>query len=316
MLTIISVSYKSKALLKANYELVKAMNPNTPFKWIVVQNTPARSLKEDLSMDDPDFIMIKGAVLTKHEIKYYGASLHHAKALNLALSYTDAEIVLTLDPDCFIFMPNWIELVTKYLKQKKLFFLGSPYDPKLITHYREFPNAICMFIHRSLMQEKNHYHLDFTPNFEREISNKSRHSAISYLKLFGKRYFKRLFTIFEFYTQPKTLDTGYRVHERYRSLKKHEIFKMFVMDKRSFKKKFFESFLPDSYRTFPRSKTLISKKSSPLFAEFPDTEQFYWNDQPFAIHLKGHRDISKKAKNLLQSQVLKKIKEYIHDEDR
>ncbi len=141
MLTIISVSYKSKALLDMNYRLVKALNPHASFRWIVVQNTPASDLENDLAMDDPRFEMIRGAVTPESEKESIGFKepSQHAKALNLAISYTDADLILALDPDCYFLMPNWIELIYRaYQKGINLLFLERPILHNIILNSKGF----------------------------------------------------------------------------------------------------------------------------------------------------------------------------------
>lgn len=334
--------------MEANYQLVKTLNPDTLFRWIVVQNTPIDELEADLAMDDPRFEMIKGAILTAQEKECsFCRSIHHAKALNLALTYTDADLILILDPDCFILMQNWIELIEKHIKQEGLVFLGVPYHPKYCTHYRGFPNAICMFIHRRLMQEQNYFSLDFIPVFEGWVlRNKAQYEAVDYhsrprqlLKFFfsSTRKFplkqkdflvivreciKRLFykcvpskwKPFSLF-RVKCRDLGYKIYDQYRSLLKHQIFEIFALDQRNFREKFLESFLPDRYRSFPRNTKFIRKTASQLFKEFEASgEQFFWKDQLFAFHLKGVLDnLSKEEKSYSREQLLKIIKKYTAD---
>ncbi|HEX4838870.1 MAG TPA: hypothetical protein VFU89_00325, partial [Rhabdochlamydiaceae bacterium] len=277
-----------------------------------MQNTPIDELESDLAMDDPRFEMIKGPVLSvqEKECSFY-RSIHHAKALNLALAYTGADLILILDPDCFILMHNWMEQITKHMKLEDLVFLGVPYHPKYYTHYRGFPNAICMFINRRLMQEQNYFSLDFTPVFEGWIiKNKAKYDALDYYcrpkhifqfffsskrKFFskkrdflviGKECVKRLFyKCFSSYMKRfmqsrlaefKCRDTGYRIYDLYRFLLKHQTFEIFALDQRSFREKFIESILPDCYRTFPRNSTFIRKTASQLFREFEaNGEEFF-----------------------------------------
>lgn len=331
MLTIISASYMSKDFLNKNYELIKRLNPNTPINWIVVQNTPESELDKDLSMEDSRFTMIKGPALTVQERESsFCRSIHHAKALNLALAYTNADLILILDPDCFILMPNWIELVTTHIKKEHLVFFGSPYHPKYFTHYRGFPNAICMFIHRRLMQEHNYFTLDFTPVYEgRRLYNKTLYDAIDFhshrqqmfkfffsktrkfplqlkdfhlvAKKFTKYFFYRHFlslnmqrfldTGFEQFKVGSCRDTGYKIYDCYRFLLKYQTFEIFALDQRNFRVKFFESMMPDFLRTFPRNTTYIRNTPSPLFVEFgANGEQFFWNNQFFGFHLKNVLD--------------------------
>ncbi len=354
MLTIISVSYKSKDLLKRNYELLKKLNPDTPFKWIVVQNTPEKDLDADLSMDDPNFIMIKGPSLTQQESESsYYRSIHHGKALNLGVSSTDADLILTLDPDCFILMPNWIECVAQHMQRQRLHFFGVPYHPRYYTHYRGFPNAICMFINRRLMQDKNCFSLDFSPLLGKKpswlkalsdgfIRYSHRAKIIEFFSFFKKKLLQPKnvvhlkinrvveLMIYLFLTSKlwqfldkellrfkvgSCFDTGYRIYHSYRSHLRHQIFELFADDQRSCWVKFLESMLPDRNRFFPRNNAFIRKTPSPLFIEFGENgEQFFWNDQLFAFHLKGVADtVSEEAKIQLKRRVEEKIDKYLDE---
>ena len=348
------MSYKSKDFLEMNYKLVKALNPDTPFHWIVVQNTPEPELGNDLAMDDSRFEIIKGPILTQQEqeCSFY-RSIHHAKALNLALAYTNAQLILILDPDCFILMCNWISIVLEYMRKEGLVFFGAPYHPKYYTHYRGFPNAICMFINRCLMQEKNYFSLDFMPVFEgRRLWNKALLDAVrhhshpkQFLTFFSsasrrfplelrdfhlivKKVLKTLLLNFfsfkiQYYLQNECKqlrvrecrDTGYKIYAQYRSLLRYQTLKIFAFDQRNLQTKLIESILPDRYRTFPRDATFITKTVSPLFAEFIEHgEQFFWNHQLFGFHLKGVLDhLPKEAKEQWKEQVLRKIEGYISE---
>lgn len=318
MLTILSVSYHSKKLLLHNYDLVKTLNPNTPFQWVVVQNTPENQLEEDLPMDDPRFKMIKGPLLTQEErADSFYRSIHHAKALNLALDTIDTDFILTLDPDCFLLMPNWIELVTQKMQQEKLLFFGVPYPPKYFTHYRGFPNAICLFLYRQLIKEEKHFSLNFMPVLKKENPSPESFSDSNRLKSQCKQWIQHFlpFKVNTSFLKVKAChDTGYQIYERYRSLKKHQICQIFAKDERSFCMKLFESILPDKFRTFPRNTTFIRKASDPLFEEFGSNgEQFFWNDQLFGFHIKGVLDnLSKEVIDQFKEQSLQKIKDYLH----
>lgn len=337
MLTIISVSYKSKSLLEMNYRLVKILNPNTTFRWLVVQNTPSADMENDLAMDDPRFEMIPGVPLTKgEEESIYYTSFHHAKALNLAISYTDSDLILTLDPDCFLFMPNWIELTVQHMIKEKIVFFGVPYPPFYFMHYQGFPTAICMFINRCLLHRKDRFILDFTPVAEKKLFRKAVFSAISYhcsnsfkhllffffkarrqspLSLWDfplllreciRKQFPRLF-------KESSYDTGYQIYKRYRSSMKYETLQVFGIDKRSLAIKLLESMLPNSRCTSPQGALWITTTSSLKLMEFTDRGyQFFWNDKLFAFHIQGSRH-SEKKKAELQNRFFEKLEEFMTD---
>src|SRR5262245_31637283 len=314
MITIVSASFKSKALLDVNYRLVKALNPKTDFRWIVVQNTPASALAEDLPLIDDRFQMIAGPVLTDLEVDSYAyGSFHHAKALNMALGYAKSDLVLTLDPDCFIVEPNWIERVSRHMRERELVFFGSPYHPAYVKNYRRFPTGVCMFIDRRRMQEQDHFHLDFAPRAESRRYRKSVQQAIRH-HVFNYKNWLGFFLNIE--RQPRQAplklsdwrcvvrawaekhvpqlsvgtwgDIGIRIFEEYAAVLRHEELQVYAKDPRRPIVKAIEAVLPDRFRTFPRNTGQIRPTDDPLIGVF-ECEQFFWQDRLFALHVQGTR---------------------------
>lgn len=334
MLTIISVSYKSKALLDMNYRLVKALNPNTPFHWIVVQNTPPSDLENDLAMDDPRFEMIRGAVTPESEKEsiFQGAS-HHAKALNLAFSYTTADLILVLDPDCYFLMPNWIERITEHIKKEKIAFFGTPYHPQAHTHFQGFPCGIGMFINRRLLHEQDCFCLDFSPYMDRKRYKtpmlRAIHQHCSYKRLLYFFFKAKRHPALKFRDLPLILregfernlpqlfigclpDTGYQIYKRYRSRVRYEALQVYARDERTLATKLFESILPNTIRTYPRHAPWITTNSAPMFKEFEnDGYQFFWQGQLFAYHIQGTRYPDTKEQLRVQAQLFNKLEEFL-----
>ncbi len=333
MLTIISVSYKSKSLLEMNYRLVKALNLNTSFRWIVVQNTPEADLENDLAMDDPRFDMIPGVSLPEREgDNIYRHSFHHAYALNRAVSLANSDFVLTLDPDCFLFMPNWIRLITEYMSSEKIALLGTPYHPYSYMNYQGFPNAICMFINQPQLDQKK---LDFAPKADCKEYKIPVYEAISHHSTsfvgFGKFFFKSrrkpplgLFDLHlvlhnilsrklpRLFTSTKR-DTGYRIYEKHYLSSKHHALQVFAADSRRLWVKCLDFFLPNRLRTYPRKTPWITDTSSPLFKDFgEDGHQFFWKGKLLAFHIYRSR-YSEGDKVLVQEKLFTKIEEFIGD---
>lgn len=307
MFTIISVSFRSRKLLELNYDLVKFLNPGVKLRWIVVQNTPENELHEDLQMDDSRFEVIKGPVITKMEASSIGyGSFHHAKALNLAISYTDADKFLILDPDCFMLLPDWIRLVEKHMDQMHLGFFGAPYHPKKVQNYKEFPSAICMFINRKLLEDNHHFFLDFSPDMSHRFYARNYYCALEgtlnckmgryflfgsqeaplrwadgplLLQVWLQRKFPQLFP--NFYR-----DTGFRIYGYYYNCIPHEVLDVVAKDSRKLSTKVFEALLPNYCRTFPRLGKGIIEEASPLTQSLPNfCEEFHWQGQLFALHV-------------------------------
>jgi hypothetical protein len=313
MLTIISVSYNSKPYLELNYRLVKALNPDTPFEWIVVQNTPADKLADDLAMDDPRFTMVPGAHMTAEEANNisYG-SYHHVKGLHIGLYYATSPHVLVLDPDCFMLRPNWINRVQDYVNEQGLCFWGTPYHPDRFYNYRDFPTAIGMWINRGLLQSQYHqYELNFYPVTNHWFFSKVFYWAIqrqindfNNLKCFfnGRnrehplsRNRHAYWVVREFVRRrvPQLLvgtvkDTGYQVFKAFYKKVPSAVMAVAFKDLRTPKVKQIEAFLPDRLRLIPkRVKYLqaVGPLDEAIRQDFPTSEQFYWQGELFALHL-------------------------------
>jgi len=333
MLTIISVSYKSKALLDMNYQLVKTLNPDTPFRWIVVQNTQVDEIESELAMDDPRFEMILGVVVSKSEREnIYEYSFHHAKALNLAISYTDSDLILTLDPDCFLFMPNWIELITDHVKNEKIVFFGAPHHPDFYTHYQGFPTAICMLINRKQLNQENRFILDFMPDVEHRLYKYSFYRAISehytYKRLIAFFFTSRRKPPLKMWDLPLLLreffkkknphlfsnisrDTGYLIYKKYQSSLKYETLQVYAVDKRNSWAKFLGSVFPNTHCIFSGKAPGITKSSSFLFKDFGESfYQFFWKGQLLAVHIHRSR-YSETGKVSIEEQLLKRAQEFL-----
>lgn len=350
MLTIISVSYKSKALLEANYRLVKALNPGTAFRWLVVQNTPASALGADLPMDDSRFEMIRGPVLTEFERQSmaYG-SFHHAKALTIAANYTDADLILTLDPDCFVLKPNWINQLTQHVQRESLAFWGTPYHPRNFKCYRDFPNVIFMLINRRLLQESHCFTLDFMPQVDhrrfalpvihavRQQTERDRHLLGFFLNWEASDAVRRGGMRLHSYQRHPSLklsdwrivlnewlsryfpqlkvgtygDTGIKLFQQYHSSSRHQQLEVYARDERTPWTKLLESILPDCYRTFPRNRGHICLAADPFLKDFDSQcEQFYWNNEMFAFHVNATW-YSEEFRVQVYARLLAKVEEVI-----
>ena len=313
-----------------NYRLVKALNPHTPFRWLIVQNTPEAELENDLAMDHPNFEMVPGVTLSEEEKdNIYLHSFHHAKALNLAMALVDSDLVLILDPDCFLFLPNWIERITEHVKNEKIALFGTPYHPSAYRNYQGFPNAICMLINRA---ELNGATLDFTPQADhrwykipyflaisdhlswsrfyafffketRRAPLKLTDAHIVLYAVLNKKY-PRVFIL-------ASGDTGYQIYEKQRFSLKHHTLQIFVEDNRNLYEKCCDFLLPNSFRTYPRKASWIINKPSSLFENFTENgHQFFWKGELVAFHMQGTR-YSEEEKIAFQKKIFQKIEQFL-----
>ena len=83
--TVITVSYNTDELLKLNISISRIKNPNFRTWWLVIDNSFEIT---DGWIDDDQVVVLPGTCLSTVEFESiaYG-SIHHAKALNVAISY-------------------------------------------------------------------------------------------------------------------------------------------------------------------------------------------------------------------------------------
>lgn len=187
-LTIVSVSFGTARLLRRNLELTRALNPGARLWWIVVENSGDEA--ERRLLDDADgFVVVPGTRLTEAERGNVGyGSFHHAKSLNIGFSYATSDTILSLDPDCFIVLRDWIDRVRRLMAERGYVFWGTPYHPERLSSfsvfgrtYMYFPTAICMFVDRAALQRRHLFDLDFTPDSDGAFNRISYHSEIRQL---------------------------------------------------------------------------------------------------------------------------------------
>ena len=59
MLSIVTVSYKSKQLLEVLARCIEDLNPDVHYEWLVVQNTPEETQDQDIRRNDSRFVLLK-----------------------------------------------------------------------------------------------------------------------------------------------------------------------------------------------------------------------------------------------------------------
>lgn len=141
-LTICTVSYRSASLLNLNLSLTHTLNPTASFSWLIVDNnndfragTPTDAREVRLLSGDP--------CINQGKLR---GSYHHAQGLNKALPYVSTRYLMLIDPDFFIFRRNWINEVLEHMFVNQLNVWGAPYYPDLTWKRRYFPTVSCMII--------------------------------------------------------------------------------------------------------------------------------------------------------------------------
>jgi hypothetical protein len=319
-LTICAVSFHSASLLDLNLTLTRELNPASSFRWLVVDNN-----HDFPTHEAGDFEVIEGdPCINQGELK---GSYHHAQALNKALHHVSTRFLLVLDPDFFIFQENWINNVLAYMDRHNLSFWGAPYYPDLNWKRRYFPTVSCMLIdlekaakeELDFTPELDEYHLlsgystltllgilmGRIPPQVREVRRavladiaavilRNRWIASPLSKLFPKRIY------------PNTdisRDTGFKIQNSFGKDRRHRVETL----KPSYENDLFtkkDSFLmnllarmyfllvPENLSIYPKRRDYTTSACFRDFGLF-DTrgelgwEEFFWKDEPFAMHIKG-----------------------------
>jgi glycosyltransferase involved in cell wall biosynthesis len=319
-LTICTVSYQSASLLDLNLTLTSKLNPAARYRWLVVDNHD-----DFLHEAAHDFQLIKGDPCV-NQGKLRG-SYHHAQALNKALNYASTRYLLALDPDFFILRENWIEDVLAHMDKNDLSFWGAPYYPDLNWKRRYFPTVSCMLIdlkkvaraELDFTPELDEYHLLFgrstltllgilmgrIPPQVREVRRavltdiaavilRNRWIASPLSKLFPQRIY------------PNTnvsRDTGFKIQNSFGKVRRHRVETLkpsYENDLFTKKNSFLMNLLarmyfllvPENLSIYPKRRDYTTRKRFRDFGLFDARgelgwEEFFWKDEPFAMHIKG-----------------------------
>ncbi len=270
MLSIVSVKFGSSVWLEHNLELIRRLNPNSEFELYVVNNDSDPNFKLP-----PEIKILPAVPRVFHSDK---GSYHHAAALNSALEFVKTRFLLILDPDFYVIQPNWIAAVIDNIESRDLACFGSTWHPRWTYQYRYFPSVHFMLFDL----EKIHLEtLDFTPDIGVGWWDKTlSHSQIS----------PSLKTILQIGT---FRDTGSRVQRRYQQTKTECLQAHFEPESAISSFDALQNFslgLPDRLSLIPKRKNYFTSQSflrraSP-YAYRQQWEEFFWQDTPFAFHLR------------------------------
>lgn len=305
-LTICSVyhSLESRKLLELNGTLLDAINENPKITWLVADNAQAGSVEP---IDSRRFIRVPGVSrddLAPDIIPQSRGSFQHATAVNALLKRVETRFALILDNDFYIVRRNWIADVLAHIEREELVFFGSTWHPKYYTKYRYFPSVHCFFVDLARVDRAT---LDFRPQPEARLVK--RHGSYSRrarpLKM--PWLLARLgmaVTLRDRSFIGDSRDTGYRVFRAYRDREdlRRECLEP-VLEPRMYSSRvarmlywpnrFLELFLPDERSFIPKRRGYFTMRS---FRDrgFPNAsamgfEEFFWQNQPFGIHLRGTR---------------------------
>ena len=269
-------------------ELIEALNPATPFKLLVVDNSGPG--EPGLKIDDPRCEVIAGVDQDLSLPEHGRGSYHHAAALNLALTRVDTPYLLVLDPDFFVLYRNWIAEVWEHMRRRTLKLFGAPWHYGWNRKWRYFPCVHFLMIDLSKVGLEE---LDFTPDLlaDAELSN-------SPLQLWLKDHAPILRNRLLLESRR---DTGWRLHQKFGGTSAADV-TLPVLDSRvEFRSparlqtpfgRWLERRLPRRRSFLPAPGTYVESDQAPAFKRASirslAPERFVWRGAPFAVHLRGN----------------------------
>lgn len=285
-LTICSVSYGCYRYLSLNWELSRALNADTGFEWILMDNAVG-SREERVPQEDHRFSVYQGTPRGSES-----ASWHHATALNSLVSLVSTRFLLVLDPDFYIVRGNWISDVLEHMKGRELSFFGAQWHPADYKKMRYFPSPHCMFIDLKRVSPDS---LDFLPaGIWLTQSAKQKGPFGRYLKEILRRFDARL-DISERAVIGKSRDTGYKIKEAFGEKPgfRAECIQAVFEPQKAGISGLVDNLLPDRLSFSPKTphytvdNGFLDTRSGlgPLRKRW---EEFMWQGRPFGFHVRRY----------------------------
>lgn len=277
-LDIVTVSYESDAHILRNVSLMKSLNPGFSYRYIVVKNDPGPSALENCK----DIVLVPGTPPRSSDPGE--GSYHHAEGIHEGMKHVTSRYVLVLDPDFFVVVPNWMSKVTAHARENDLSFLGALWSPVKIRKYRYFPCVHFMLIDALRVPVKE---LDFSPDFH---GSNWRSQLVESLPLpyswrrvllignardtgwkIKRTYYRRP----GFQTEYMTSVVKYR---EFRDLRKMNPYPKWVVRR-----------IPDKWSLMPKKPCCRFEGYLTQDGRLEERawEEFWWQDQLFAIHLRN-----------------------------
>ena len=288
-LTILTVVLDSHyRYIAQQLELIEALNPATPFKLLVVDNTG--SGEPGLQIDHPRCQVLPGIDQDQSLPEHGRGSYHHAAALNMALKHVDTPWLLVLDPDFFVVYRNWIDEVHDHMTRRRLSLFGVPWHYGWNRKWRYFP---CVHFLMIDLQKIGLDQLDFTPALldDAESSNSPVHL---WMREHAPILRNRLLL-------ESRRDTGWRLHRRFRRTAAADMALPVVETRVEFRAparlataagRWLEQRLPSRMSFLPKPGTYLEPDQATGFRYPPirslAPERFVWRGAPFAVHLRGN----------------------------
>ena len=291
-LTICTVSYNSADWINLNERLVNALNPDTNYHWIIVENSPRDSDKRIFTPMMPNMSILEGAEIEPD--RYAIPSYHHGSGLNIGIQGVHTRYLLVLDPDFYIIQKGWIGSVLKYMLQNQIYILGAPWHPSRYKKWRYFPCAHCTFYD---LKHINKDRLDFRPDYDAYPRLDKKYKGLQ------KKFFKLIdpLKLANRRLIGHSADTGYRIYMTYnKNSVRNECFAP-VFSPSIFSRLFNKPF-SDGMSLLPKKPGYYSEVDF-AHAGLPDfrgvgCEEFFWNGKPFGFHVRSFPKLTKASDSL------------------
>jgi hypothetical protein len=276
LLTIISVLYRNRAFFELNHKLTQALNTGTEYRWLVADN----ELSGETLSGERGLTIVDGVERTETRDK---GSLHHAKALQKCLERVDTRFVLAMDPDFFVLQRHWLERIVAHATKHDLAFFGSGWHPRWSYQYRYFPCTHFMLID---LEKVAAAEIDFLPSIDGDMFWHLVNSDLIPIPGWLRPTLKI----------GRIRDTGWQVYRKYAehpSIRHETLIPSFrpPATARVRLERRLGAALPDRLRLIPGRTGAFTEKSF-LEEVCPRAaprgwEEFFWGEEPFAVHLRS-----------------------------
>jgi hypothetical protein len=285
-LSVVSVVYGDKWCLDLHRRVAAELNGSREARWYAVRNLPPHPA--DAWTGDERYETIDGAELAREQAAEPQArSIHHALGLAVGARGIRTRYVLFVDADFFVLRTGWYSDVVGRMRDRGLAFFGAPYHPRTPAKLRYFPCAVAVCIDTEQVDAAA---LDWRP----AVGAGRRRVADALWEPLLRRAGAGWRIGIE-----ASVDTGIAVYERHRdrrSFRAECVVPVFTAaDARSRLREprelLLEALLPDRFCTIPRRRGYFTDRPFAALG-LPDAqalgcEEYWWRDEPFAVHLRG-----------------------------
>ena len=279
-LTALSVFFHSEALLQQNIHLTDRLNPGSRMRWLAVNNGSPKVSDLDVSRVE----VLNGTPDIPFEVSRDRGSLHHSEGLMLGKGHVSTRFLLVIDPDFYVLRPRWIDDILEHMESHKLSLFGSCWHPRWWYQYRYFPTVHFMLIDLDRLPL---HELDFSPGIREDRLYQTFDKAT-----WLPDQLRTLFLIGRF------KDTGHKIRESVLRQGGHS-FETLVPH---FVPAYQDACIGRFCRRYPRLIPEILSRTPTRRNAFTEQtflrdiapegyslgwEEFFWQDKPFAVHLRN-----------------------------